>query len=92
MTILGMSYTTNADGIRNTTLYTKDNFEPYFNNPDNGRKCVGMKVEPIYVGSYDCSNLKVGMEISIYYDKAIVTPKGTFQPVKKIEILEKEAK
>lgn len=45
------------------------------------------KAEAIYVGSYDISDLEIGMEIEIYYDKAVVTAKGTFQTVKKILVL-----
>lgn len=43
----------------------------------------------IYASQYDCSALKVGMEIDVLYDKAITTGRGTFQPVKRIEILSK---
>lgn len=92
MVIVGMHYTTNEEGIKHTTIHVKENFESFYNNAENGRKAVGMKVSSIYVGAYDCLNLKVGMDINIYYDRAIVTAKGTFQPVKKIEIVEKENK
>ena len=35
----------------------------------------------------DISDLEIGMEIEIFYDKAVVTAKGTFQTVKKIVVL-----
>ena len=44
-------------------------------------------VERIYVGAYDCSKIKVGMLIDISYDKAITTSKGTYQPIKRIDII-----
>ena len=46
------------------------------------------KVESIYVGSIDCSALRVGQEIEVLYEKAITTAKGTFQPIKRIEVIE----
>lgn len=87
MTIIGMNYTVNSNGVQTTTLHLADEFNAYYSNEEAGRGCVGKKVENVYVGDYDCSNLKVGMEIEIYYDKAVTTSKGTFQPIKKIEIL-----
>ena len=48
---------------------------------------MGKRTEAIYVGSYDISDLEIGMEIEIYYDKAVSTAKGTFQTVKKIIVL-----
>ena len=38
------------------------------------------------MGKYDCSKLKVGDEIEVYFEKAVTTKTGTFQPVKKIEV------
>lgn len=89
MTILGIYYTTNTNGVRATTLYVSDDFNDYYKNAEAGRGCVGKKVDTVYVGSYDCSNLKVGMEIDIYYDKAVTSAKGTYQIVKKIDIINK---
>ena len=49
---------------------------------------MGQKAESIYAGYYDCSQLKVGDEIEIYYDKAMTLKSGkTFQTIKKIEKL-----
>lgn len=89
MTLVGMNYTTNENGQRYTTLQVIDDYNSYFNNPSAGRGCVGKKVDSVYVGSYDCSALKVGMEIDILYDKAIKTAKGTFQPIKRVDIIGK---
>lgn len=87
MIIEGINFTT-KNGVRNTTLHVTDEFNSYYSEASAGRGCVGKKVESIYVGNYDCSNLKVGMKIDILYDKAIRTVKGnTYQPVKRIEIL-----
>ena len=48
---------------------------------------MGQKVETIYVGEYDCTSLKIGMEIDISYEKAMKTANGIYQPVKKIVVL-----
>ena len=88
-TVLGIQYSKNSDGVTNTTLHVTDEFRGYFNNPAAGKHCVGKKVETIYVGSYDCSNIKVGSEIEVLYDKFVNTSKGGFQPIKRIDILSK---
>lgn len=89
MQIVGMNYTINANGEKNFTIQGKTPYEPYYKNVEAGRNCIGERVESIYVGSYDCSNLKVGMEVEILYDKAIKTSKGMFQPIKRIDIISK---
>lgn len=89
MKIVGMSQTIQPDETEVTTLHVTEEFDSYFSNPEKGRKCSGLKVNSIYVGRYDCSALKVGMEIEIYYDRAVTSQKGTYQAVKKIEILSK---
>lgn len=90
MTILGINYTTNNNGGKNTTVQVADEFNAYYNNLEAGRGCVGQKVEPIYVGDYDCTGLKVGMQVEIIYDKAISTKNGIYQPIKRIEVLSKQ--
>ena len=87
MIIVGMNYTTNQNGVKTTTIHTADSFNSYYTNADAGRGCVGQKVESIYVGDFDCSTLKVGMEIDISYEKAIKTANGVYQPIKQIKIL-----
>lgn len=87
MEIVGLNYSTNADGVRVTTLQVMDDYNDYYNNPDAGRGCVGKKVESIYVGDYNCGGLKVGMHVDVLYDKAINTARGSFQPIKRIEVL-----
>lgn len=87
MKILGMNYSMNANGQKTTTLQVAEEFNAYYTNVEAGRGCVGMKVESVYVGDYDCSALKVGMDIDILYDKAITTAKGTFQQIKRIDIV-----
>ncbi len=90
MKIIGMSYSINANGQKVTTIHVAEEFNDYYTNVETGRGCVGMKVEAIYVGDYDCSGFKVGMDIDILYDKAITTSKGkTFQPIKRIDVLNK---
>ena len=88
--IIGISYSTTSQGVKNTTLHVIDDFPLYYKNEAAeaaGRGCMGRKVETIYIGSYDTKDLEIGAEIEIYYDKAIKTANGTYQPIKKIEIL-----
>lgn len=89
MTVLGINRTVNANGATNTTLHIAEDFDNYYTNPEAGRSCDGKKVSSIYIGSYDCSKIKVGMEIDISYEKAITTAKGTYQPIKRIDIISK---
>lgn len=90
MTIVGMHYNTNSNGIKNTTLHVLDNFGGYYINNEAGRGCTGNRVETIYVGDFDCSALAVGMDIDVLYDKAIKTQNGIYQPIKQIKILKKQ--
>lgn len=87
MRIVGMNYVEKNDGTRSYTLHVSEPFNTYYNNPEAGRGCLGEKVDTIYAGAYDCSHLRPGMEVDILFDKAIQTSRGTFQPVKKIEII-----
>lgn len=88
MKLIGLNYSTNAEGRKVSTLHVADDFNSYYTNAEAGRGCTGQKVDSVYVGDFDCSNLKVGMDIDILYDKAIVTAKGkAFQPIKRIDIL-----
>jgi len=86
--LLGLHFTTN-DGQRRTTLHVKYDFKSFYNNLQNGRGCIGERVEEIYIGDYDISglDLEVGSEIEVYFDKGVQTSKGIFQPVKKVELL-----
>lgn len=89
MKILGMNFSTNANGEKATTLHVAEEFNAYYTNNEAGRGCIGMKADSVYVGKYDCSGLKIGMDIDILYDKAITTAKGTFQTIKRIDIMNK---
>ena len=51
-------------------------FPDYYNDPEKGRSCVGQRVSSIYVGDYDRTAIKPGMEVEIYYDKAVPTKEG----------------
>lgn len=84
MLLIGMHYTTNAEGKRVTTLHIQDDFGAYYKNAEAGRGCQGHKVETIYAGDYDCSQLNVGMQIEVLYDRAVQTKNGIYQPIKKI--------
>lgn len=88
MTVLGINRTVN-NGVTSTTLHVAEDFDSYYSNPEAGRSCEGKKVSSIYVGAYDCSKIKVGMEIDICYARAITTAKGTYQRIKSVEVLSK---
>ena len=89
MRIIGMSYST-KDGERKYTLEVSNPFDSYFKNTEAGKNAIGEKVESIYVGSLDCSQLKVGMEIELIYDRMRTLANGkTFQPIKRIDVLNK---
>ena len=87
MKIIGINSTKSEDGRVSSTLHVAEGFPDYYNAPEKGRICVGQRVDSIYVGSYDCSALKVGMEVDISYEKAVSTKTGVFQPIKRIEIV-----
>lgn len=87
MYIVGMNFSTNADRKRVTTLHVSEPFNEYYSNSEAGRGCIGEKVDKVFVGEYDCSKLELGMEIDIFYDKAVSTRNGTYQPIKRIDIL-----
>ncbi len=86
MKIVGINFVVNEDGVKKTTLHTMSEFDSFYSGGEN-RGCVGHMVENVYVGDYDCSQLKVGMLIEVYYEKAISTKNGSYQRVKKIDIL-----
>lgn len=86
MTIVGMNSSLNSKGEKVVTLHVTEPFDAYYTDKENGKTCSGLKVESIYVGTYDCDELDIGMEIEILYDKAVTTKRGTFQPIKRIEM------
>lgn len=87
MTIIGMNYTTSSEGKKNYTLQVADEYDSYYSNAEAGRGCIGQKTDAIYVGAYDCSQIKVGMQIEVMYDKAVNTRNGIYQPIKKIVVV-----
>ena len=80
MNVIGKHFSRNASGELTTTLRIAEKFEDYDKNAEMGRGCEGQRCESIYVGTYDCSAIKVGAIIEIFYDRAITTKSGTFQP------------
>lgn len=87
--LVGMNFSKNAEGIVKTTLQLNEDYSSYYSDKDAGRGCIGQKANSVYVGDYDCSALKIGMEIEIYYGETITTAKGSFAPIKKIEVVTK---
>lgn len=89
MRIIGMSYST-KDGERKYTLEVSGPFDSFYKNAEAGRNAVGEKVESIFVGALDCSQLKVGMDIELIYDRMRTLANGkTFQPIRRIDVLTK---
>ena len=43
MKIVGLHFTTNANGQKNTTLQVVDDYNPYYENAEAGRGCIGIK-------------------------------------------------
>lgn len=87
MTVVGINRTVTANGEIHTTLHVTEDFDSYYTNPEAGRSCEGKKVVSIYVGAYDCSKIKPHMNIDISYERAITTAKGTYSPIKRIDII-----
>lgn len=85
--VMGIHSTVGANGITTTTLHLADDFKPYYADASAGRSCAGKCVKSVYVGNYDCSEIQIGSNIEIYYDEAVSSKKGTFQSVKKIEVI-----
>ncbi len=85
-TIVGIS-SNESGGKKYYTLHLVKPFDGFQNNPENGRFCEGQKVEAVNAGGYDCSRLEVGQEIEVYYEKAVTTSKGTFQPIALIRVI-----
>ncbi len=83
MYVVGMNYSTNADGKRVTTLHVSEPFNEYYSNSEAGRGCMGERVESIFVGTYDVSNIEIGSQIVILYEKA----RGSYQPLHSIQII-----
>lgn len=50
MQVLGISYNTNTNGDTISTLYVSSEFESYYQNPEAGRNCQGVRTESIYNG------------------------------------------
>lgn len=93
MKIIGINFTKTEDGKINATLHVSEEFPEYYKNPEKGRSCIGQRTDSIYVGDFDPATLRTlrpGMEVEIYYDKAVTSSKGTFQSVKKIEVISKQ--
>ena len=88
MKLIGISSIANEAGEKSYRLYIAEPFPDYANDAEKGRHAIGSKADGLYVGKYDCSKLKVGDEIEVYFDKAVTTKTGTFQPVKKIEVIQ----
>ena len=87
MKVIGKHFTTNAEGKQFTTLHISEEFEQYYQNADAGRGCLGQKASTIYVGDFDCDDIKIGSEIDISYGKAVSTKNGIYQPIKDISII-----
>jgi len=86
-TIVGILSNT-KNGTTTSTLHLAE--EPSeFNNRD-GRKALGKVVSTVYVGEYDCSSLRIGQEVEIFFSQAFKSNTGNvFQQVKLIQPITK---
>lgn len=89
MQIVGITHAPNSKGERTSTIHVLSDFPEHNNAPEQGRFCQGKQASSVYVGTYDVSHLKLGMEIDIFYDKAFETKSGTYSPVKLIQVINK---
>lgn len=89
MELVGISYIT-KDGVRKYTLEVTEPYDSYLQNAETGRYATGKKTDSIYVGAIDCSQLNVGMEIEVIYDRMRTLANGTaYQPIKRIDVIAK---
>lgn len=88
--VIGIQMNTTKDGRISTILHLMGAFPAYSNNTAAGRNAVGNAVEVVYVGTVDCAHVKVGSIVDVIYDKAITTRKGTFQSVKRVELVKQQ--
>ena len=88
LNVIGKSWSINSAGEKLTTLYVSEPFGTYYYNGE-GRGAEGEACQSIYVGNMDCSSIKPGTSIEVYYGQAVRTKDGrSFQPVKKIEVID----
>lgn len=72
-----------------TYLYVSTPFATYQSDTEKGRYCEGVAVDVLYAGEIDCTDVKVGSTIEVYYGKAYTTKDGkTIQPICKIEVVD----
>lgn len=89
MEIVGIQTNVKPNGEYTTTLHCIEPFESYYTDVQSGRNAVGNKAVSIYVGTYDCSDLKVGMSIEIFYGQPMTGKGGkAYAPVKLIQVIE----
>lgn len=88
MEIIGIQSNINSNGETVTTLHCLQDFEPYYVDPKAGRNAIGQKSISVYVGNYDCSDLKLGMSIEIFYGQPMTGKGGkAYAPIKLIQVL-----
>lgn len=89
MRVVGKELSVSKNGDAVTKLHVIDDFEPYCNDSERGRSCIGKKVSVIYAGKYECSAIPVGADINVFYGPIIKTPTKTFSLISKIELVKK---
>ncbi len=83
--IIGI-YSVKKDGVMRSTLFTETEFSDYQQNNDSAI-IKGNRVETIYVGNVDVSNLEVGDFVEVIYGRAVNTKNGIYQPVKAVRLV-----
>lgn len=86
-TIIGILSNT-KNGATTSTLHLAEDPSEFHNR--DGRKALGKVVSTVYVGEYDCSALRVGQEVEIFFSQAFKSNTGNvFQQVKLIQPISK---
>lgn len=76
------------NGTTTSTLQIAEEPSDYHNR--DGRKAIGKVVSTVYVGDYDCSALRIGQEVDIFFSQAFKSNTGNvFQQVKLIQPITK---
>ena len=87
-TVIGM-HTAKKNGKTTSTLHLAEEFSDYMKNASEGRTASGKQATSVYIGEYPTTDITIGAEIEILYDKAIVSNHGTFQPINRILVVKK---
>lgn len=87
--VVGIQLSVNKKGETTTTLHMLGEFPDYY-NVSEGKAAIGKMALSEYMGTIDCSHIEVGALVDVVYDKAVTTSKGTFQPVRRVDVIKQK--